>query len=301
MEELIPLKQISTSLLERLNGTIRQHVAPLHRKTRSFAKCRTALDTHQRIANPQPFNYFKNPVGSTPMNQIASLMIVSDHQLFRECLNSVLADKDGFTVIASFANTKDLLDKVKSIPPDILLIDISLANGEALDLIDQFKTDFPRVKIIVFGLTESTSDILQFIEIGATGFIMKQAPLEDLVFAIHSVYRGEVVCPPRIAYDMFSQFAGLSRRNRQVQMLNSENLTQREMTILWLIADGLTNKQIAKKLCLSVHTVKNHVHNILEKLNVRSRSEAINYAKSKGLLKSKLLYWTGTSANSDEV
>ena len=233
------------------------------------------------------------------MNQIASLMIVSDHQLFRECLNSVLADRDGLTVIASFANTKDLLNQVKPIPPDVVLIDISLANGEALGMINQFKTDFPRIKIIVFGLTEPTSDILPFIEIGASGFIMKQASLEDLVLTIHLVYRGEVVCPPQIAYVMFSQVAGLSRKNRRVQTPSFENLTQREMTILWLIADGLTNKQIAKQLCLSVHTVKNHVHNILEKLNVRSRFQAINHAKGKGLLKSKLLYWTGTSANSD--
>jgi two-component system nitrate/nitrite response regulator NarL len=211
------------------------------------------------------------------------LVIVHDQQVFHECLASALAQQRDFTVFGLSPGQGDLLENVRAYQPDILLIDVNIPAERALKLTAQISLELPHIKIIMLGLDGNDSTILKCVEAGASGCLPKENYLSDLVEMILAVLRGETVCSAGIAYSTFSRIAELARQNREQRTLESALLTIRELEILQLVADGLSNKQIAERLCVSLHTVKNHVHNILEKLKVRHRSEAGRYAHQSGL------------------
>ena len=183
------------------------------------------------------------------------------------------------------ANADDAFRQAREHHPDIILIDIALKNDGALQLTRNIKNEVDQPKVIILGLTELDPRVMQCIEAGARGYILMEASIGDLLVAIDSVRRGETFCPPKIAYSTFSMIADLARKRRNLQAIQNANLTMREMEVLHLIAQGMSNRQIAECLCLSLHTIKNHVHNILEKLDVNNRAEAIHNAFDKGLLK----------------
>ncbi len=218
------------------------------------------------------------------MSQIIRLMIVDDFRLFRECLEAFLAKHGDISVVKSIADPEDALNGARTIQPDIILVNINFPNNKAFELIKQISLELSQVKVIVFQLTEEESNVLKYIEAGANGYVSSEASMKDLMRTIRLVYSGETVCSPKIAYSVFSRVAELSRKHRSKLNHGSEGLTAREMEILRLISVGLSNNQIAQQLYLSLCTVKNHVHNILEKMEVRSRSEAVHYASDKGLL-----------------
>jgi DNA-binding NarL/FixJ family response regulator len=219
------------------------------------------------------------------MSQPIRLILVGDHQLFRECLASALTAHENITVVDLATDALDAYNKAKAQQPDILLIDIGLPNNVALDLTKQIRLEMPQVKVIALGLLEEEAVILQYVEAGVNGYVLKEASLDDLITAIRLVHRGEAICSPRIAYSMFSRAAELAQEGRRTENFDTASLTPREMEVLELLAQGLSNRQIAQHLFLSVHTVKNHVHSVLDKLHAGHRSEAVRYALLKGLLK----------------
>lgn len=182
-------------------------------------------------------------------------------------------------------NKIDELTQVSPDALDVILIDASPDTDDALDLTVQLSLRFPQAKLVILGLDEMEETFLQFIEAGARGYVLKDAPLEDLKTVIYMVDREEAVCPPQIAYSVFSRVAELAQGQLAKQRNNHPKLTMRELEILQLIAHGLSNKQIAARINKSLFTVKNHVHNILEKLKVHYRQEAIKCAYKDGLLK----------------
>lgn len=212
------------------------------------------------------------------MNEPIHLLIADGIQLFRECLTSFLMKQPGFDVVGQAADAAETLQTVKLSKPDVVLIGSSFSKSEALKLVYESSTTYPDSRLIILGLSEVEQTVFEFIEAGASGYTLKQSSLDDLVEAIQTAHRGEAVCSPRIAYSVFARIAQLSQSNLHHSGIQSPILTEREEEILRLVADGLSNKHIATKLCISLSTVKNHVHNILEKLNVRNRAEAINYA-----------------------
>jgi len=212
------------------------------------------------------------------------LMIVTDHYLFGECLAAVLAAETDFALVELIASAAEALSQMRAQQLNIVLIDIDLNNASALELARQVSQEMPDVKVIIFGLAESSASPMECIESGARAFIHRESSITDLQTAIQSVYRGETVCSPQIAYTTFSRVAELARQRFANQALKTSNLSAREMEVLQLITDGLSNKAIAEQLFLSLYTVKNHVHNILDKLQMRSRSDAIRYALKNELL-----------------
>jgi DNA-binding NarL/FixJ family response regulator len=212
------------------------------------------------------------------MSEPIRLLIVDDLQLFRECLASFLVKQEGFDVVGQAADVTETLQLTELLKPDVVLVSSSLGKNDALKLTYEISTGYPHSKLIIIGLLEVEQVIFEFIEAGASGYTLKQSSLNDLVEAIKIGYRGEALCSPRIAYSVFARIAKLSLSHSNNSELQSPILTEREEEILQLVADGLSNKHIAARLCISISTVKNHVHNILEKLNVRNRAEAINYA-----------------------
>jgi two-component system NarL family response regulator len=212
------------------------------------------------------------------------LLIVTDHYLLGECLAFVLTDQKDFAIADLTASPAEALTQMLVRQPDVVLVDIDLANGSAFELVRQANQEMPSAKVIIFGLPESSASPLHCIESGAAGLILKDSSIQDLRNAIQAISRGETVCSPQIAYSTFSRVAELARKRFAIHSLDASNLTMREREILQLIADGLSNKEIAQRLFLSLYTVKNHVHNILEKLQVHSRSEAIRSAMDNRLL-----------------
>lgn len=223
--------------------------------------------------------------GRWTMIQSIRLMIVGDHQLFRQCLASALNKYEKFSVIQLAANPSEAFHTLRVQQPDVVLIDIHLPNNGAIGLTRQISLELPQVKVLVLGLVETETEILKCVEAGASGYVLKEATVDDLRETIDLVIRGETTCSPKIAHHVFSRLSELAHEHWRGQWLESLPLTSRELQILQLIADGLSNRQIAKRLYLSLHTVKNHVHNILEKLQVRRRFQAVEYARAQQWLK----------------
>jgi len=216
------------------------------------------------------------------MSQTIRLMIVDDYPLFRECLASVLTERERFRVLDVVESRQDALHKIKEHQPDVVLVDQNLPNQMALELTRRITRHYSHVRVLILGLTETEEEILTYVEAGASGYVLKEASIDDLQVAIDLVVRGETVCSPRVVHSMFSRLAELARQSEEIESLA---LTPREMEILQLVAEGLSNKQIADRLFLSLHTVKRHVHNILEKLQVQHRLEAVEYAYKKRWLR----------------
>lgn len=212
------------------------------------------------------------------MAGITRLYLVGEYNLFRECLASMLSGFDRFEVTGQASSLDSTQGSLETLEADVLLLDVGGPEPEIIESIKQFAEHLPEIKLIALGLDEKEKDILPFIEAGAHAYVLKEASMNELGQVIEQVLRGEAVCSPQIASKMFSRLADLARAKRRGERLQSLNLTPREIEILQLVADGLSNREIAGQLYLSFHTVKNHIHNILEKLKVQHRSQAVDYA-----------------------
>jgi DNA-binding NarL/FixJ family response regulator len=215
------------------------------------------------------------------------LVIADNHQLFRECLASVLAADKEVEVVGQFADAREMLAFEGGTSAEVLLLGVeSLRNG-VLGVIQELRAQLPDLKVLLLGSEETDDSVVDCLAAGASGYLVRDQPLADLRSAIGIVVRGEIVCTPRVAHALFQRLASLGRERRRRERLDFLTLTPRELEILWLIADDLSNQEIARKLFLSVHTVKNHVHKILETLGVHSRRAAVRHAIERGWLSAR--------------
>ena len=209
-------------------------------------------------------------------NKTANLVLVGKNRLYRECLASLLGEIEPFTV---FAETDDLGQAAAALghrPAAMLLVDLGSMEEEAVSELRGFTRTFPEVRVIVLGLPRRDREILRCLEAGARGYTLRESSTDELRETIDRVARGEVVCAPELHAALFSCLAELARGDRRsVGRLEGFDLSLREMEVLELIAEDLSNQQIADRLCLSLYTVKNHVHSILTKLQVKDRRAAV--------------------------
>ncbi len=215
------------------------------------------------------------------MDRRARLLIVHRVRVFRECLGSALARR-GFEVVELLEDIDDSLATISWSEADSALIDANLLNDRASQLTTNISSNLPRLKVLIIDLAEAESLVLKYIEAGASGYVSKDASIGELVETINLVCRGEARCSQRIAYSTFARAAELVHERRIREMFRTEDLTLREVEILQSLAEKLTNREIAERLYVSVHTVKNHVHNILDKLRVTTRSDAVCYGIDRG-------------------
>lgn len=205
-----------------------------------------------------------------------SVFVIAEIRLYREGLVQSL-ESQGFTVTGSAAGASDALQGVLDRGPNVVVID--MAGAEAQAIVRRLAERLPDIAIVALSVPEQESDVLACAEAGASNYVPREASLVDLVEAINAATRGEAYCSPKIA-------AGLLRRIRILSMERHEPapqlpaLTTRQSEILELIDQGLSNKEIAGRLLIEVPTVKNHIHNILEKLQVHRRSEAAARARA---------------------
>ena len=199
------------------------------------------------------------------------------NRLFCESLCSALNAVTELRIIAIATNKEELLSKLVQQPSDVVLLEAALPpEPVAVELTRLILSYFPNTKIVILGSPDTLSNVLNCIEAGASGYVSKGESLQGLAQALQQSVLGEMPISTDLTVVAFSRLAELSRRSGKIEMLES-TLTLREIKVVKLIAEGQTNKQIAECLSLSVHTVKNHVHNILEKLAIRTRAEAAKY------------------------
>jgi len=195
--------------------------------------------------------------------------IVADVRLYREGLAQVLAREPGLRVVGN-GSWRELLAVLPDVRPEVVLVD--MASQESLDGVEAIVAAAVEVKVITLAVGESEDEVVACAEAGVAGFVRRDGSLDELIATIDSVSRGEMPCSPRIAAVLLERVAVLAAERRAESA--RARLTSREIEILVLIDEGLSNKEIAVRLHIELATVKNHVHNILEKLGVRGRVEA---------------------------
>ena len=215
-------------------------------------------------------------------------LLVEDHELYRMGLSMLLEKAEGITLVAEAADGLDGIKKAREFAPDVILMDIGLPNIDGIEATQRIKDFNPDVKILIFTSRDSENDVFEAFKAGADGYIMKGATPEQTVSAIKSVYEGVGWIDPSIAKMVFSN---LQRPSSQVvtepepkKTNNSYGLTERDLDVLELMVEGLSNPQIADKLVITKATAKAHVHSILQKLCVSSRTQATVTAMKEGLV-----------------
>ncbi|HEX6903130.1 MAG TPA: response regulator transcription factor [Thermoanaerobaculia bacterium] len=214
------------------------------------------------------------------------LLIVDHHDLFRDCLASALAEDRRFRVVGRVALREEAVERLARTGADVLLVGLDRSDGDG-GWLRELLARHPEVKVMLLGRDEPEEKVLGFLEDGASGYLVRDQSLSELRSALEEVVRGHTACSPRIANFLFSRLARLGSERRRRERLEFLTLTPRELEVLGLVAEGLSNGEIAGQLFLSVHTVKNHVHKILETLGVRSRTAAVRYAIERGWLRDR--------------
>jgi len=202
-----------------------------------------------------------------------SLVLIDDNRLLREGLAALIHGQPGFKVLAASADVDEALQKVREARPDVVLLDFGLEDHDSLSLTATVHGEVPQARVIVMGLLPAQEDIANYVRAGASGFIMKDASFETFFSTIRAVAGGAEVLPPALTNSLFSQIARNVTGGSKAKVLEAVRLTARERQVIALLGDGLSNKEIATRLQVAVHTVKSHVHNVLEKLALHSRLE----------------------------
>lgn len=223
-------------------------------------------------------------MGTESVNPNIRVLIVGDNSLLLEVVAASLSFREEIVLVGWMSDPDGAAEKIQSQAVDVVLIDAGMEKSSAAWTICKIKEEYPDIKVIAFGLGDREEDNLKFIEAGASGYVLKSASIDEMLSTIRLVYNGETDCSPRMSALVFVRIAELSRE-RSREPLRQIGLTRREKEILLLIAKGSSNKDISRQLCITPYTVKNHVHNLLEKLQVHRRRDAIRYAYGNGILK----------------
>ena len=211
------------------------------------------------------------------MKQIR-LLLIEDNRLLREGLTAMLNKQKDINVVETAGNGENTLVILKKYKPEVLLLDLGLRNRSSLNLVKLVKKNFTGTKIIIMDLIPTQADILEFVQAGVAGFILKDATIIEFLKTIRSVARGIKVLPPNLTGSLFSQIVEHAiNGSKPSDIIDSVRMTKREKQVIELISEGHTNKEIAQKLHLSTYTVKSHVHNILEKLALSTRVQIAKY------------------------
>lgn len=208
-----------------------------------------------------------------------NILLVNEIRLIGNVIAAALEDEPDIRVVGRATSIDDALQIVKEKDIDIALISTRLPQQGALKLTAAITRMAPETKVLALGLAEEKKRVLRYVEAGATGYILKDDSLDNLIDTVRAAMQGKVFVSPKIAAAMMERLSDLAQMFSDIEnsVLDDVGLTPREFEVLELIGQGMTNQQIADQLFIEVGTVKNHVHNILDKLNVTSRGEAAAY------------------------
>jgi DNA-binding NarL/FixJ family response regulator len=221
---------------------------------------------------------------SSTKAQKIRLLLIEDNRLLRDGITSMLKHHKDIKVVAASGNGENSILKIHELKPNIILLDLGLRSQNSLHVVEIVKREFPEAKVIVMDLTPAQGDVLQFVKAGASGFILKDATVDDFLATIRSVAVGAKVLPQSLNESLFTQIIEHAVAGGKANIQKAIRMTKREREVIALISDGLSNKEIGQRLHIATYTIKSHVHNIMEKLALHSRLEVANYANSDGAL-----------------
>lgn len=212
------------------------------------------------------------------------ILLADDHVLFREGLASILNAQPDMSVIDQANDGVEALVKARELQPDLVLIDISMPGGNGLEATQKIKEALPDTVIVVLTVHNDEEKVFEAIRNGAQGYLLKNVHSETMLDLVRGAMRGEAAITPQVAGHMLDEFRRLSRAAPKEGGDPIETLTFREQEVLTQVATGVTDKEIADTLGVSLYTVKSHMRSILSKLHVNNRYEAARYARYKGLM-----------------
>lgn len=210
------------------------------------------------------------------------ILLVDDQLLFRKGLRALLEGEGDMEVVSEGSNGQDALDKVKAYRPDVVLMDIHMPECDGIQGTRLIKAEHPEVKVVILTISDEDDDLFEAIKAGAEGYLLKNLRPEELTQMLRSVMANEAPVSPAIASKLLGEFRR-QPRNEHGQVTGPE-LTAREREVLQLVAEGLSNAEIGQKLCVVEGTVKNHLHNLLEKLHLQNRVQAAAYGIRSGMV-----------------
>ena len=212
------------------------------------------------------------------------IMLVEDHVLVREGTKELLDQEEDLQVVAEAGDGEAAVQLAAEHRPDIIIMDIAMPKLDGIEATKQIKAANPTASILVLTAYDDDQYVFAFLEAGAAGYLLKDISTNDLIQAIRAVHTGESVLHPAVARKVINYFARRPEETRDEKGDLMEQLTDREMEVLRLAGKGMTNREIARELTISIRTVQVHLSNVFSKLGVGSRTEAVLYALRKGWL-----------------
>lgn len=210
------------------------------------------------------------------------LLLVDDHEVVRTGLRMLLENQADMIILAEASTGLEALDLAEAHHPNVIVMDITLPDISGIEATRRLKAKFPEIAVVALTIHEDEQYFFEMLQAGAAGYVPKRAAPEDLISAIRAAFDGEIYLYPSLAKALVGDYLGRSRTEQEEEKL--ETLTPREQEILELLAEELTNDEIAERLVISRHTVARHRENLMRKLDLHSRSELVKYAIRKGLI-----------------
>ncbi|MGH2740384.1 MAG: response regulator [Actinomycetota bacterium] len=212
------------------------------------------------------------------------VLVVDDHAIMRRGIQMVLEPETDIDVVGEAADGHEAVEKALELMPDVVLMDVRMPRRSGIEATKQIKEELPHAVILMLTISEEESDLYDAIKAGASGYLLKEIGTEEIADAIRSVASGQSRISPGMATKLLDEFQAMTKRSEERERVPAPRLTEREMEVLEHVARGMANRDIAKALYISENTVKNHIRNILEKLQLHSRMEAVIYAVREKLL-----------------
>ncbi|MDQ3951610.1 MAG: response regulator transcription factor [Actinomycetota bacterium] len=212
------------------------------------------------------------------------VLIVDDHALFRRGLQMVLEGEPDIDVVGEASDGHEAIERAEATTPDVVLMDVRMPKRSGIEATRTIKDTLPSTKILMLTISDEEADLYEAIKAGASGYLLKEISIEEVASAVRQVQAGQSLISPSMASKLLNEFAAMVKRRDERTQVPGPRLTERELEVLKLVAKGMNNRDIGTELFISENTVKNHVRNILEKLHLHSRMEAVVYAVREKLL-----------------
>jgi DNA-binding NarL/FixJ family response regulator len=212
------------------------------------------------------------------------VLIVDDHALFRRGLQMVLEGETDIDVVGEAGDGHEAIEQSEKTSPDVVLMDVRMPKRTGIEATRAIKDMLPSTKILMLTISDEEADLYEAIKAGASGYLLKEISIEEVANAVRQVQAGQSLISPSMASKLLTEFAAMVKRRDERTQVPGPRLTDRELQVLKLVAKGMNNRDIGAELFISENTVKNHVRNILEKLHLHSRMEAVVYAVREKLL-----------------
>ena len=212
------------------------------------------------------------------------VLLADDHHLFREGLANIMNSQPDFEAIGEAKDGLEALIKARELKPDLILMDVGMPVCDGLEATQRIKQELPDVTIVMLTVRDEDEKLFEAIRNGAQGYLLKSIRRQEMLSLLRGAVRGEAAISPALGGRMLEEFRRIDRQKEEDQAEKQAILTAREQEVLVLVAAGASNKDVAEKLNLSIHTIKSHMRKILGKLQLTSRREAAYFAQREGLI-----------------